>query len=57
MRDNTLATLTQFEVGGIALRRMEGGITQDNHASVELSNQPLEGVIRDIGGGTRPRDH
>src|SRR5437016_14583573 len=24
------AALTQFEVGGIALRRMEGGITQDN---------------------------
>src|SRR5712691_6990476 len=27
-----LATRTQFEVGRIALRRMEGGITQDNHA-------------------------
>src|SRR5438552_3364335 len=24
------AALTEFEVGGIALRRMEGGITQDN---------------------------
>src|SRR2546428_2684105 len=26
------AALTSFEVGGIALRRMKGGITQDNHA-------------------------
>src|SRR2546426_6650769 len=36
-----LATRTQFEVGRIALRRMEGGITQDNHAFFELSNQPV----------------
>src|SRR5437588_6124889 len=48
------AALTQFEVGGIALRRMEGGITQDNHTLLKLPNQPLKGVIRDIGGGTRP---
>src|SRR5215211_5080036 len=27
-----LATLTEFEVGGITFCRMEGGITQDNHA-------------------------
>src|SRR5712691_8888136 len=27
---------------------------QDNHLSVKLSNQPLKGVIRDIGGGTLP---
>src|SRR5262245_50742083 len=40
-----LAALTQFEVGGIALRRMEGHITQDNHLLFELPNQPLEGVI------------
>jgi hypothetical protein len=51
-----LATLTQFEVAGIALRGMEGGITEDNHLFFELSHQPLEGVIRHIGGGTRPRD-
>ena len=25
---------------------MEGGITQDNHPSVDLSNQPLKRVIR-----------
>src|SRR5712691_6747534 len=50
-----LTALTQLEVGGIALRRMEGGITQDNHLFFALSNQPLKGVIRDIGGGTRPR--
>src|SRR5438093_13740085 len=40
-----LATLTQFEVSRIALRGMEGGITQDNHTSVKLSNEPLKGVI------------
>ena len=27
-----LAALTQFQVGGIALGRMEAGVTQDNHA-------------------------
>src|SRR6266567_725380 len=27
---------------------------KDDHASVNLANQPLEGVIRDIGRGTRP---
>src|SRR5205823_3279136 len=50
-----LAPRTQFEVGGIASRGMEGGITQDNHALLKLPNEPLKGVIRDIGGGTRPR--
>src|SRR3989442_12756066 len=49
-----LAALTQFEVAGIALGRMESGITQDDHASVDLTNQPLKGVLRDIRGGTRP---
>src|SRR5712664_702841 len=48
------AALTQFEVAGIPLGSMKGGITQDNHPSVTLSNQPLKGVIRDLGGGTRP---
>ena len=38
-----LAALTQFEVRGIALRRMEGGITQDNHALFKLPNEPLKG--------------
>src|SRR5215217_30716 len=41
-----LAALTQFEVGGIALGGMEGGITQDNHPPIKLLNQPLKGVIR-----------
>jgi hypothetical protein len=50
-----LAALTQFEVARIALRGMEAGITQDNHALLKLPNQPLERVIRDIGGVTRPR--
>jgi len=52
-----LAALTQFEVRGITLRRMEGGIAQDNHALFELLNEPLKGVIRDISGGTRPPHH
>src|SRR5215813_9430816 len=38
-------TLTQFEVGGIALRGMEAGVTQDNHPSVNVSNEPLKGII------------
>src|SRR5712691_12866473 len=50
-----LAALTQFEVAWIPLRGMESGITQDNHAFFELSNEPLKGIIRDIGGGTLPR--
>jgi len=33
---------------------MEGGIAQDNHLLFKLPNQPLKGVIGDIGGGTRP---
>jgi hypothetical protein len=40
-----LPPLTQFEVGRIALRRMEGGIAQNNHASVKLLNEPLKRVI------------
>src|SRR6266852_4845524 len=28
---------------------------QDNHALFKLPNQPLKGVIRDLGGGTRSR--
>src|SRR5207237_7113889 len=49
-----LAALTQFEIARIALRGMETGVAQDNHLLFELPNQPLKGVIRDIGGGTRP---
>ena len=48
------ATLTQFEIARIALRGMEAGITQDNHALLTLPDQPLKGVIRDLGRGTRP---
>src|SRR5262252_11035463 len=40
-----LAPLTEFQVGGIALGGMEGGITQDNHPPINLLNQPLKGVI------------
>src|SRR2546428_10897559 len=39
------AALTEFQVGGIAFRRMEGGITEDNHTPINLLNQPLKGVI------------
>src|SRR5262252_4877427 len=40
-----LAALTQFQVGGVAVRRMEARVTQDDHASVDLVNEPLKGVI------------
>ena len=46
------AALTQFEVAGIPLRRMEGRITQDNHLFFELPNQPLKRLVGYIGGGT-----
>ena len=49
-----LAALTQFEIARIPLRGMETGVTQDNHLVFALANEPLKGVIRDIGGGTRP---
>ena len=49
-----LPPLTQFEVGGIAFRGMEGGITQNNHALFNLPNQPLKGIVGDIGRGTCP---
>ena len=51
------AAWTQFEVGRIPLRGMEGGIAQDDHASVDLPNQPLKGIICDIGRGTVPPYH
>ena len=46
--------LAHFEVGGIALCRMEARIAQDDHASVKLPNQPLKGIICNIGRGTVP---
>src|SRR5215831_17034880 len=49
-----LAARTQFEVGRIAFRGMKGRITQDNHLVFTLPNEPLKGVIRDIGHGTVP---
>ena len=49
-----LAALTQFEVAGIPLRGMEAGVAQDDHPPINLLNQPLKGVVRNIGGGTRP---
>src|SRR5215813_14981172 len=38
------APLTEFQVGGIALGGMEGGITQDNHPPINLLHQLLKGV-------------
>ena len=40
-----LLTLAEFEVRGIALCRMKGGIAQDDHASVKLPNQPLKRLV------------
>jgi Protein of unknown function (DUF2652) len=52
-----LPPLTQFEIGRIALGSMEAGITQDDHAAVDLPNQPLKRVICDIGRATVPPHH
>src|SRR3989454_11433499 len=52
-----LPPLTQFEIGRIALSSMETGITQDDHAAVDLPNQPLKRVICDIGRATVPPHH
>src|SRR6266487_5176222 len=49
-----LPALTQFEIRGIPLRGMEAGVAQDDHPPLNLLNQPLKGVVRNIGGGTRP---
>ncbi len=49
-----LTALTQFQVGRVAFRGMKAGVAQDNHAPVDLANQPLKRVIRDIGRGTCP---
>ena len=51
------AARTEFEVSRVPLGGMEGGITQDDHASVDLPNQPLKGIICDIGRGTVPPYH
>jgi hypothetical protein len=50
------ATLTQCEMAGIALAGMKGRVAQDNHALFALANQPLKGVLRDMGGGALPCD-
>jgi hypothetical protein len=53
-----LAALTQFEVAGSPRRGMEAGVAQDDHPPINLLHQPLQGVVRNIGGGTRPpHDH
>jgi hypothetical protein len=47
-----LAPPTRCEVGRISRGGLEGRI--DDHAPITLLNEPLQGVIRDSGGGTRP---
>ena len=49
-----LPARTEFEVGGIALGGMKTGIAQDNHPAINLSNEPLKRVIRNMCGGTVP---
>src|SRR6266700_5942844 len=51
------AALTQFEVARIALSSMETGVAQDNHAPVDLANQPLKRLVRHIRCGTIPPHH
>ena len=46
---------TDFHVHGIARLRMETRICQDNHLTVELSNQRLKMRIVDIGCRAIPR--
>src|SRR2546427_638332 len=49
-----LAALTLFQVGRIALRGMEAGVTQDDHAPVDLANQPLKCLVRHMRCSTIP---
>ena len=52
-----LAARTQLEVGGIALRGMEAGVTQDNHAPIDVLHQPLKRLVRHLRRGTIPPHH
>src|SRR5262245_25166410 len=52
-----LAALTQLAVRRVPRGGMAGGLTQDAHASVDLPNQPLPGLIGDSGRGTVPPYH
>src|SRR5215471_18988071 len=48
------APRTPCEVGGIACRRREAGVTQDAHPPIHLLHEPWKGVVRDSGRGTGP---
>src|SRR5919108_6656634 len=50
-----LAALTQFEIGWSPRGGMEARIAQDDHPFFALANEPLQGVVCDIRGGTVPR--
>ena len=52
-----LAALTHFEIARIALRGMEAGVTQDNHAPIDVLNQPLKRLVRHMRRGTIPPHH
>src|SRR4029453_9900754 len=52
-----LAARTQFEVRRAPPGGREGGIPQNDHASVDLPNEPLKGIIGNIGGCTVPPYH
>src|SRR2546425_9596998 len=49
-----LAPRTHFEIARIALRGMEASVAQDNHMLFALPNEPLKGLVCDIGRATRP---
>ena len=40
-RDSQQAAKAQFQVGVVAVRGMEAGVAQDNHALFNLANEPL----------------
>src|SRR5262245_8611225 len=48
------AAVTELEVGRVSFFGMEGGITQDNHLTIESFNQRMESRVRGIGTGTVP---
>src|SRR5438132_11675201 len=52
-----LAAFTQFEVARIALSSMETGVAPDNHAPVDVSNQPLKRLVRHSRVATIPPHH
>src|SRR5439155_4332275 len=50
------AALTQCAGPGSPRRGLEGRVPHDQQALLTLAHAPLQGVRRDLGGGTRPGD-